>query len=103
MFTSPQTDQLLPLDEAARLGITANAHDQYDLMRAIARCDELASQIRATQMIHSQNLCRLANRLDSALRVQAEDAHPGMSPADWCSTEDPCPVRAAQGGVFCGH
>lgn len=63
MFTSPQTDQLLPLDEAERLGVTADAHDQYDLMRAITRCDELVSQLRATQMIHSQNLCRVANHL----------------------------------------
>lgn len=70
MFTSPQTDQLLPQDEAARLGVTADAHDQYDLMRAITRCDELISRLRAMQMIHSQNLCRRANHLAADLATE---------------------------------
>ena len=63
MFTSPKTADLLPQDEAARLGVLADSHDRFDLMRAIARCDELVSQLRAVQFIHSQNLCRVANHL----------------------------------------
>ena len=62
----------MPLDEAVRLGVTADAHDQYDLMRAIARCDELARQLRATQLMHSQNLCRRANHLAADLATEED-------------------------------
>ena len=45
------------------LGILANSVDRFDLMRAIKRCDELVTEIRQIQMVHSENLCRVANRL----------------------------------------
>jgi hypothetical protein len=61
---------LLPQDEAERLGVTADALDQYDLMRAIERCDELVEQIRSVQLLHSQNLCRVANHLAADLAVE---------------------------------
>jgi hypothetical protein len=53
----------IPRDTALALGILANSVDRYDLMRAIKRCDELAAQIRQVQLIHSENLCRVANHL----------------------------------------
>ncbi len=53
----------LTRDEEAALGILADSHDRFDLMRAIKRCDELVTQIRQAQMIHSENLCRVANHL----------------------------------------
>lgn len=62
MSRTVQTADLLPLTEAQRLGVTADSTDRYDLMRAIERCDELVSQLRAVQLVHSQNLCRVANR-----------------------------------------
>jgi hypothetical protein len=66
---SPATANLLPKDEAERLGVLADAHDQYDLMRAISRCDELVNQLRAVQLMHSQNLCRVANHLAADLAI----------------------------------
>jgi hypothetical protein len=56
------TAEMLPRGEAERLGVLADSNDRYDLMRAIERCDELVSQLRAVQLVHSQNLCRVANR-----------------------------------------
>lgn len=50
-------------DELLALGVLANSVDRYDLVRAINRCDELVAQLRSIQLIHSENLCRLANRL----------------------------------------
>lgn len=52
----------LPREDAARLGVLADSLDRFDLMRAITRCDELARELRAIQLVHSQNLCRIANR-----------------------------------------
>lgn len=62
-YTTVQTNELLPNELAASLGLTADAMDQFDLMRAIQEADKLVAQIRATQLIHTQNLCRIANRL----------------------------------------
>lgn len=36
---------------------------QFSLLSAIRRCDALVDQIRQIQMEHSENLCRVANRL----------------------------------------
>ena len=58
----------LTRDEEATLGILADSHDRFDLMRAITRCDELVAEIRQTQLIHSQNLCRVANHLAAEVR-----------------------------------
>lgn len=106
-YHEPTTADLLPLDEAQRLGVTANATDQYDLMRAISRCDELVSQLRAVQIVHTQNMCRVANHLAGALGVYQDDGGPlpweGIPWADRCTTEDPCPTRQIQGGQSCGH
>lgn len=88
MYASPRTADLLPKDEAARLGVLANSVDQFDLMRAIERCDELVSQLRAVQLVHSQNMCRVANRLASVPRV------PGCTCADYDSAR--CPVHDAE-------
>jgi hypothetical protein len=62
-MTTYTTAGLLPYEDAQRLGIIADETDRFDLMRAINRCDELVAQIRAVQLVHSQNLCRVANRL----------------------------------------
>ena len=61
-----------------RLGVTADALDQYDQMRAIERCDELVQQLRSLQLLHSQNLCRVANHLAS----EAYCWQRGIDPAD---------------------
>lgn len=62
----PGPDGPLSRDDAGRLGVMADALDRFDLMRAIERCDKLVSQVRALQLVHSQNLCRVANHLAAA-------------------------------------
>lgn len=74
---SPATDDLLPRDQAQQLGVLADSRDRFDLMRAIMRCDEIVSQLRAIQIVHSQNLCRVANHLAADLSVRCE--HPNCT------------------------
>jgi hypothetical protein len=70
---SPRLAGTLTRDTETALGILADSRDGYDLMRAIARCDELVTHIRQVQLIHSQNLCRVANHLAADLATLKEE------------------------------
>lgn len=43
--------------------LPSSDRDRYSLLSAIKRCDALVAETREIQVQHSENLCRVANRL----------------------------------------
>ena len=63
-------------------GLTADAHDQYDEIRAIRRAHATSQEIAEISLIHSENLCRKVNRLLAAMRGLVMEFEVRQSAAD---------------------
>jgi hypothetical protein len=52
-------------EQAKTMGLLGDALDQYDLTRAILAGDQVIAQIRAIQIVHTQNLCRIVSHIEA--------------------------------------